>query len=144
LRRGIVALALGLLVLAVPPAMAAEHAKATVKTPGSPNDPVYIKLPAIVLPVFEGNEVARQAGLILTLELVKGKSDADVLPNERKLQDAFITELYNIYEQHGGSERVIEPTVIKQRLQSASDRVLGAGVVSQILIQQAFERTHKR
>jgi hypothetical protein len=97
-----------------------------------------------VLPVYNGNRVTRQAGLVLDLELVQGKTEADVEPNRRRLYDAFITELYAIYETRGDADRVIDPTQIKQMLQGASDRVLGPGVIKQVLIQQAFEGARAR
>jgi flagellar FliL protein len=120
----------------VAPAAAEGQAK-----PGPNLDgPVFINLPAIVLPIFQGDRVTRQAGLVLVLELVKGKLATDVQPNQPKLYDAFITDLVQLYEQRGDEERIIDPALVKQRLQETSDRVLGPGVVQQILIQQAFER----
>ena len=125
------------------PAIAGEHGKPE-KAEGAVEGPVYIKLPAIVLPVYNGNKVTRQAGLVLTLELVKGKSEADVEPNRRRLTDAFITELYAVYELRGAADRVIDPALVKQTLQGASDRVLGVGVIQQVLIQHAFEGARAR
>jgi hypothetical protein len=125
------------------PAAAAAHGQSE-KTGGASDDPVYVKLPAIVLPVYSGNTVTRQAGLVLTLELAQGKSAADVEPNRRKLYDAFITELYGMYELRGNADRIIDPMLVKQQLQGTSDRVLGAGVVQQVLIQQAVEGTRVR
>lgn len=121
-------------------APAAAQAEAT-KGGGAVDGPTFIKLPPIVLPVFnDKNKITRQAGLVLALELEPGKTAADIEPNRRKLQDAFITDLYALYDQLGESERVIESALIKERLQATSDRVLGPGVVRAVLIQQAFER----
>jgi hypothetical protein len=144
-RLGIAALGLvSALLLAAPhPAGAAEHGKSE-KARGAADGPVYIKLPAIVLPVYSGNRVTRQAGLILTLELAKGKSEADVEPNRRRLTDAFLTELYSVYELRGAADRVIDTAQVKQALQGASDRVLGTGVIQEVLIQQAFEGARVR
>jgi hypothetical protein len=124
------------------PLLAAEHtpAKAAKGEPAIAG-PTFIKLPPIVLPVFNNeNKVARQAGLVLALELEPGKTAADVEPNRRQLQDAFITDLYTLYDQVGGADRVIDSAIVKQRLLETSDRVLGPGIVRAVLIQQAFER----
>jgi hypothetical protein len=139
----VLALVPALLVAAPHPAAAAEKGKPE-KVEGAPDGPVFVKLSPIVLPVYSGNKVTRQAGLVLTLELVKGKSEADVEPNRRRLTDAFLTELYGVYELRGTADRIIDPATVKQTLQGASDRVLGAGVVQQVLIQQAFEGTRAR
>jgi hypothetical protein len=139
----VLALLPALLLAAPHPAAAAEHGKPE-KVEGAAEGPVFVKLSPIVLPVYSGNRVTRQAGLVLTLELVKGKSEADVEPNRRRLTDAFLTDLYAVYELRGTADRIIDPAIVKQTLQGASDRVLGAGVVQQVLIQQAFEATRAR
>jgi hypothetical protein len=132
------------LLLSGQPAMAVEHDKAA-KPEGASDGPVYVKLPPIILPVFNGNRVTRQAGLAVTLELVKGKSEAaDVQPKQRQLTDAFITELYGVYELRSDADRVIDPALVKETLQGAGDRVLGKGVIQQVLIQQAFEGARVR
>jgi hypothetical protein len=106
--------------------------------------PTFIALAPIVLPVFEGNVVARQAGVLLSLELVEGKSEADVEPQRRRLVDAFISDLYALFEQRHGADRVIDAPAIKQRLGATADRILGPGIVRAVLIQQAFERPRGR
>src|SRR5262249_18495600 len=125
-------------ILAGSPLAAQEHGK---KPEGAVDGPTFIKLPPIVLPVFSGDKISRQAGLVLALELEPGKSAADFEPNPRKLYDAFITDLYQLYDQCGGSGRVIEPPIIKQRLFATSERILGPGFVHEVLIQQAYERS---
>jgi hypothetical protein len=127
------------------PLLAAEHtpAKAAKGEPAIAG-PTFIKLPPIVLPVFNNeNKVARQAGLVLALELEPGKTAGDLEPNERKLRDAFITDLYTLFEQTANAEHVIDVVLVKERLQQTSDRVLGPGVVHAVLIQQAFERAKR-
>jgi hypothetical protein len=125
-------------------AAAAEHGEGKPKGEGAIEGPTFIKLPPIVLPVFNSeNKVARQVGLVLALELEPGKTAADIEPNRRKLHDAFITDLYTLYDQVGSADRVIEPAMIKERLQETSDRILGPGVVHAVLIQQAFERSRR-
>jgi flagellar protein FliL len=143
--RSFLALIASLLValpLVASPLLAAEHTPAkAAKGEGAVDGPTFIKLPPIVLPVFNSeNKVTRQAGLVLALELLPGKTAADVEPNRRQLQDTFITDLYTLYDQVGGAERVIDSALVKQRLQETSDRILGPGIVRAVLIQQAFER----
>jgi flagellar FliL protein len=138
--RLVLAFAVSLIAL---PAMAAEHGQSK-PAKGEVEGPTFVKLPPIVLPVFDGqNKVTRQAGLVLALELSPGKTEADIEPHRRKLYDAFLTDLYSLYDQTGSAGRVIEPGAIKQRLQETSDRVLGPGVVHEVLIQQAFERARR-
>jgi len=135
----------GMLLLACS-ARAADHGeKKPAKGEGAIEGPAFIKLAPIVLPIFgNDNKVARQAGLVLALELEPGKTAADLEPNQRKLRDAFITDLYTLYDQNAGAEQVVDVALIKQRLQETSERVLGPGIVHAVLIQQAFERGRRQ
>jgi hypothetical protein len=135
-RLGILLTAVAALVAALP-AGAAEHPKA-------PNTsiagvPAFFNIEPIVLPVIEGNRIPRQVGVLLTLELAEGHTAAEARDKERELTDAFITELYRIYEWRAGDDRVVNERLIKERLQAAADRVLGPGVVHAILVRQLLE-----
>lgn len=125
--------------------LAAEHGeKKPAKGEGAVEGPTFIKMAPIVLPIFnKENKVTRQAGLVLALELEPGKTASDLEPNERKLRDAFITDLYTLFEQTASAEHVIDVALVKDRLQQTSDRVLGPGFVHAVLIQQAFERAKR-
>lgn len=106
--------------------------------------PVFVQLAPISLPVFDGGEVIRQASLVLSLELAKGKSENDIAEKRPILRDAFIGALYAFYDRRHSEDRVIDAEAIKTRLQKAANRVLGPGVVQDVLIQQAFERRRLR
>jgi flagellar protein FliL len=121
-------------------AMAAAPPEKGEKGEGAIQGPTYVRLPPIVLPVFVGNRIARRAGIVLALELEPGKTETDLEPKRRQLYDAFITDLYALYDEEGGDDRVIDAERIKQRLQETADRILGTGLVHEVLIQQAFER----
>jgi flagellar protein FliL len=129
------ALALSLLLPGLP-AAAAEHGGGE-KPAG--DGPVFVTLNPIVLPVFEGNKVTRRASIGLALELEKGKSEADVEKLRPKLIDAFITDLHDLYEERRHEPRIIEPSIVKPRLQETANRVLGPGIVHDVLIQSAME-----
>jgi flagellar FliL protein len=130
---GVATLSLVLLVGAAPPVHASSDA-------APPAGPVFVKLAPIVLPVFSGESVVRQAGLVLALELEKSRTEADIELQRPRLMNAFIGDLVALYEQRQGADRVIDPAAIKERLQGVAERVLGPGIVHQVLIQQAFER----
>jgi hypothetical protein len=133
-------IAIALIALLFGEANAATAAEAPKKGEGAVEGPTYVRLPPIVLPVFEGNRITRRAGVVLALELEPGKTETDLEPKRRQLYDAFISDLYALYEQESSADRVIDATRIKQRLQDTCDRILGPGFVHEILIQQAFER----
>jgi len=107
---------------------------------GAPAGPVFVPLRPIVLPIVEGDRIAKTTGVVLSLELAHGKTEADLDPDRVRLRDAFITELYAYLDQHADDPRAIDTELLKQRLTRVSARILGPGVVRQVLILQAFER----
>jgi flagellar basal body-associated protein FliL len=141
-RRILAAVLLVLLCGAADRAMAAESGEKSQKGggEGAVEGPTYVRLPPIVLPVFEGNRITRRAGIVLALELEPGKTEAELEPKRRQLYDAYISDLYALYDEESGTGRVIDAVRIKQRLQSTTDRILGPGFVHEVLIQQAYER----
>jgi hypothetical protein len=111
-----------------------------LEKPLLPGVPDFYNIAPIELPVVEGNNVTRQVGVLLTLELADGHRQSEVKRKAREITDAFITELYRIYGWRSGDARVVNEALIKGRLQAAADRVLGPGVVHAILIRQLVEQ----
>ncbi|MGO8915202.1 MAG: hypothetical protein ACLQJR_04785 [Stellaceae bacterium] len=129
--------------LAALPAVAAEHEGGeggAQEKPLLPGVPDFFNIDPIELPVVEGNNVTRQVGVLLTLELADGHRQSEVKKKKREITDAFITELYRIYGWRSGDARVVNEALIKRRLQAAADRVLGPDVVHAILIRQLVEQ----
>jgi flagellar protein FliL len=140
------AAAVAAMILVVAGGAAAQHAKPNSnKGEKGPviEGPTFVQMRPIILPIVEGNRVTRTAGVILVLELEKGKTEAELEPSRTKLVDAFITELYTFIDQHKESPRAIDAAAVKVRLQATSDRILGPGFVHEVLVQQAFERPRK-
>jgi len=105
-----------------------------------PGAPVFFDIRPLTLPVIVGNRVRRQIGILLTLELVKGHEKHEAADKERELTDAFITELNRMYGWRAGAVRVADERLIKERLHAAADRILGPGVVRDVLIRQLIEQ----
>jgi flagellar basal body-associated protein FliL len=109
-----------------------------------PAGPAFVKIPPIVVPVIEGDKVTRQVGVNLVLELVAGRSAEDIAPKQQRLHDAFISDLYGIYQAQAGSDRPVSEQVVKARFARSAARVLGPGFVKDVLIQQMFEQRRSR
>jgi flagellar FliL protein len=109
-----------------------------------PEGPVFVTLPAINIPVFEGDTMTRQATLVLALELEKGHVEADVARFRPLLVDAYITDLTTLFEARSFEDRIIDPQVVKPALLETTERVVGPGLVKDVLIQQAMERARRR
>jgi hypothetical protein len=135
-----VGLSLALLLLTGP--AVAQHKPETGKGegPAAPTGPVFVRLAPITLPVIEGSKVTRQVGLVLVLEMAEGHTVADVETKQTLLINAFIGDLYEVYQLHSATPRVVELTTIRPRLQAIADAVLGRGVVKRILVTHLFEQ----
>jgi hypothetical protein len=128
-----------LLLAAASPALAVDREKGAERL-SVPGAPVFFSLQPIVLPVIERNDVTRQVGILLTIELAEGHTAKDAEDKERQLTDAFITELYRIYGWRSGADRVVSEQLIKRRLQAVADQVLGPHVARSVLIRQLVEQ----
>ncbi len=106
--------------------------------------PAFLMLPTMTVPVFEGNEVSRQASLVLALELEPGRTETDIVPFRPRLMDALLSELTRIFEQRAAEERLIDAAALKPKLLETARRVVGDGLVKDVLVQQAFERPRRR
>jgi len=125
------------------PALAADHGKSKEGKEGAVEGPVFVKMSPITLPVVQGNKITKTVGLVLALELEKGKTEAEFDGSRARVRDAIITELYAYADEQSGAERVLDVPVIKLRLQNAVDQVLGPGFVREVLVQQAYEKPQK-
>jgi len=105
-----------------------------------PGGPPFVKLPMFSIPVIEGDQVTRQVAVFIVLELAEGQSAATLKPKERQLMDAFLRDLYGMFAQRSGADRIAIQDSIKTRLSLTADKVLGPGIVKQVLIQQLYER----
>jgi hypothetical protein len=109
-----------------------------------PEGPVFLKLPAMTIPIFEGDAVTRQASVVLALELEKGKSEADLAAVKARLVDAYLTDLTQLFEQRAYADRIIDAQAIKPKLLETTQRIAGPGLVKDVLVQQAVERQRRR
>ena len=120
--------------------VAASPARAQHAPEPVPGAPVFVRLPLFVIPVIEGEEVTRTVTVGVALELAEGQTAESIEPKRPVLIDAFFKELYGMFGQRSRAGRIAEEGTIKERLGRVADRVLGPGVVKQVLIQQLFER----
>lgn len=95
----------------------------------------FVDLPPLTLPVVRDGDVERVVRVDLALELKSGADAPRVSADLPRLTDAFLVELYALVGHRLMEENRYDADVIKRRLQAASERVLGPGVVTAVLIQ---------
>lgn len=110
-----------------------------VEEPEQENKPIFIDLESLTIPVIRGGAVAKYILLRVTLEVEDAAAEEQVKDRMPLLMDAYIRDLHHYFASIPINDKLNVRTV-KRRMQRVSDRIVGPGVVSGILIQGAFEK----
>lgn len=102
--------------------------------------PVFVTLEPFIVPVIREGRVVKQVSLTITLELAEPNAETEVAAKMPYLRDAFLTRLHGLMGRRRRDGRTFAPEVVKRRLLAESERVLGAGVVRDVLVQGALEK----
>jgi hypothetical protein len=102
--------------------------------------PSFVRLDPIFVPVIVGNQVARQVGVTLMLQLVAADAKGDVETKRKQLYDALFSDLYGYLQDRTASNNRIDQTYLKARLLKTTTRIVGPNLVTEVLIEQFFER----
>jgi hypothetical protein len=120
------------------PAMAADRDAVPEMITGAPS---YVRFSPIFIPIIQGDQVTRQIGVTLMLELVKGQEKQPIEEKRLQLNDAFVRDLYAFFQQRAGmTSSDIDEMYLKDRLLKVADNVIGEKAVREVLIQQFFEQ----
>lgn len=117
---------------------------ATVTAPEGKTDsggPFYVNIAPFVLPVIDDNGPNQLISLVITLEMVDGKGTELVKQRLPRLNDAYLQTLYGALDQKLVDRgQLVDVGLVKKRLQAPTQRVLGDGVVKDILVQAVSQR----
>ena len=120
------------------PALAANREAVPEMIEGAP---AYVRFPPIFIPIIQGEQVTRQIGVTLMLELKEGQEKQPIEEKRLQLNDAFMRDLYVFFQQRSGMKsNDIDEMYLKGRLLQVADNVIGEKVVREVLIQQFFEQ----
>ncbi|CAA7617824.1 flagellar basal body-associated protein FliL [Magnetospirillum sp. UT-4] len=102
----------------------------------SPKAPAYVEFGLLIVPVVQDREVRKQAEMILRLEVPHNKQDV-VAQNLPRLQNAYLQDMMSFLPRHLRGTDQLDHDVIRRRLTQLSERVLGPGLVRDVLIEQS-------
>jgi hypothetical protein len=120
------------------PAMAADREAVPEMIAGAPS---YVRFPPIFVPIIQGDQVTRQIGVTLMLELVKGQEKEPIEAKRLQLNDAFVRDLYAFFQQRAGvKSNDIDEIYLKDRLLKVAENIIGDKAVREVLIEQFFEQ----
>ncbi|MDJ0895708.1 MAG: hypothetical protein QNJ92_11260 [Alphaproteobacteria bacterium] len=101
--------------------------------------PVYVQLAPFNVPVVRDGEVTGYVNITIIVEVADDEAREVAVRHMARLRDAFFRDLYATLPLRRGSSKGFEPKFVKRRMQAVSDRTLGQGVVTDILIQGVYE-----
>ena len=120
------------------PLQAADDKKAPVESGG--DDPVFIKMDSLTIPVIRGGRVEKYVLIKVTLEMVDSSAKRLAERSFRRLRDSFYRALHEYFGFQRAGTKGINVRVVKARLMRAGARAIGKNKIKAVLIQGAFER----
>lgn len=97
--------------------------------------PRFVEIPQLNVPLFADDKVAGAVLIQLKLETIGPGNEAKVNRVLPRLNDAFLRELHTFIPRLLQKTQRLDVFILKKRLQMVSDRVVGKGVVSNVLVQ---------
>ena len=125
-----------------PLAHAAEHGGGGG---GNPDGPNFVKMPVIAFSVIGAdNKIQREVQIVINLEMAKGKLEPELDPFKRKLQDAYLIAMSDMWDARPANAPSVSGEDIKNTLYKTTTDVVGPDLVKSVLILGIGERSHVR
>ena len=101
----------------------------------------YVELDALILPIVDQKGVSQTVSMVVTIEVSSTEAAAKVTEFGPRLKDAYIQEMYGVLNKNEALvDGVVQVNQIKERLTSISHKVMGEGVVEDVLLQAVQQR----
>jgi flagellar FliL protein len=108
-----------------------------------PGGPVYVRLKPISFSVIgRDNKVTKEVSIALDLELEANKTESMLDPYRRKMMDAFLVTLNEIYTEQKLDDPPVGGDVLKDKLLEVATDIVGPGIIHGVLIMSIGERGH--
>lgn len=102
---------------------------------------VFVTLDPLILPVIDRRGVTQTLSLVVVVEVPDDAAKAHAEHLAPRLKDAFIQDMYGyLSRQEVMPKGVLDVTMIKQRLNEVSAKVLGNDKVNDVLFQVVQQR----
>jgi flagellar protein FliL len=108
-----------------------------------PGDPIYVRISPMVLPIIGDDGIEEIVSMIFYLEVDSMDTSDKVREKLPRLVDGYMQSLYGALERgslKGKNGKTLDIARIKQRITAVNDRILGTGVVQEVLVQAVNQR----
>jgi flagellar FliL protein len=130
----------------VPPATEAQQAEAEKNKEAAAAskehmEHTYVQLDPLILPVVDQNGVDQVVSMVVVLEVKDDAAKGIVTKLQPRLKDAYIQQLYGVLNRHAAMQNgVLQVSMIKEKLTSITNKVLGDDVVADVLLDVVQQR----
>lgn len=101
----------------------------------------YVKLDPLILPIIDNNGVTQVISLVVAIEVSSAEDKDTVTKLVPRITDAFIQDMYGeLGKQAAMKGGVIQVSVIKERLNQITAKVLGSDIHTDVLLQVVQQR----
>lgn len=102
----------------------------------------FVPLDVIVLPIIDESGVTQTVTLMVSIAAKDAAAAEEVKRLSPRLKDAFIQDMYGVLSRKNVMDNgVLKVSVIKDKLNRASHRVMGEGKVNDVLLQVVQQRS---
>ena len=98
---------------------------------------LFVDLDAITAPFIRDGRFAQYVVITITLEVADDDAKDTARRNIPRLRDAFVSELHALAAIRSPQQRLINLERVKARMMAGAERVLGQGIVTDVLVQLA-------
>ena len=99
-----------------------------------------LRLDPIILPVIREGQVMLHVTVVVVIELVKAVPLTELRVFSQPLRDTMLSELHGMYAIRYVQERGYDLPMVRERLSEAAERVLGAGSVIRVTLEDLNKR----
>ncbi|MCH8001618.1 MAG: hypothetical protein IIA34_08185 [Proteobacteria bacterium] len=99
-----------------------------------------LRLDPIILPVIREGQVMLHVTVVVVIELVKAVPLTELRVFSQPLRDTMLSELHGMYAIRYVQERGYDLPMVRERLSEAAERVLGAGSVNRVMLEDLNKR----
>ncbi len=119
----------------------AHVATKEVKKDSKPAHLAFVEMDPLILPIIDAEGINQLVSLVIVLQVHDDKQKAEVTAQMFRIKDAYIQDMYGSLNKNVAiKDGVLQVDVLKQKLSAANDRILGDGVVSEVLLQVVQQR----
>ncbi|HLF59503.1 MAG TPA: flagellar basal body-associated FliL family protein [Alphaproteobacteria bacterium] len=108
---------------------------------GEKTGPIFMDLEPFIVPVIRENRVVKYLSLSIKIELTGPAAEAKVKEMMPYLRDAYLTRLHTALSR-GDPAQGYDAAKLKRQLMAESDKVLGEGLVHDVLIGAVLEKNN--